>query len=51
LRDAPECYKVKLRAIGYRLVYQVMEAEVVVLVLAVGRRDSGLAYRKMKERQ
>jgi len=51
LRDAPDCYKIKLRAIGYRLVYQVMDAEVVVLVLAVGKREGGIAYRKMKERQ
>jgi mRNA interferase RelE/StbE len=51
LRDAPDCYKIKLRAIGYRLVYQVMDAEVVVLVLAVGKREGGVAYRKMKERQ
>lgn len=51
LRDAPNCYKIKLRAIGYRLVYQVMDAEVVVLVLAVGKREGGIAYRKMKDRQ
>lgn len=51
LRDAPDCYKIKLRAIGYRLVYQVIDAEVVVLVLAVGKREGGVAYRKMKERQ
>lgn len=34
LREAPDCYKVKLRSAGYRLVYQVVDAEVVVLVLA-----------------
>lgn len=51
LRDAPDCYKIKLRAIGYRLVYQVIDAEVVVLVLAVGKREGELAYRKMKARQ
>ena len=32
-------YKMKLRAIGYRLVYEVRDAEVVVLVIAVGRRE------------
>ncbi|MFH1872955.1 MAG: type II toxin-antitoxin system RelE/ParE family toxin [Pseudomonadota bacterium] len=51
LRDAPDCYKIKLRAVGYRLVYQVIDDEVVVLVLAVDKREGGVAYRKMKQRQ
>jgi len=51
LRDAPDCYKIKLRAIGYRLVYQVIDSDVVVLVLAVGKREGGIVYRKMKQRQ
>jgi mRNA interferase RelE/StbE len=50
LREAPDCYKIKLRAAGYRLVYQVVDAEVVILVLAVGKRDGEIAYRKMRER-
>jgi mRNA interferase RelE/StbE len=50
LREAPDCYKIKLRAVGYRLVYQVVDAEVVVLVLAVGKREGEIAYRKMRER-
>ena len=45
LRDLPDCYKIKLRTVGYRLVYQVIDAEVVVLVLAVGKRDKDAAYR------
>jgi mRNA interferase RelE/StbE len=32
---AEGCFKIKLRSVGYRLVYQVIEKEVVVLVLAV----------------
>ena len=51
LRDAPDCYKIKLKALGYRLVYQVIDAEVIVLILAVGKREGGLAYRRMKARQ
>lgn len=31
-------YKIKLRASGYRLVYEVIKKEVVVLVIAVGKR-------------
>ena len=40
----PACYKIKLRAAGYRLVYQVNDKVVVVTVIAVGRRDKGLIY-------
>ncbi|OAV33457.1 hypothetical protein AO365_1790 [Moraxella catarrhalis] len=32
-------YKIKLKTIGYRLLYEVIDNEVVVLVVAVGRRD------------
>jgi len=32
-------YKIKLRASGYRLVYEVHDTTVTVVVLAVGRRD------------
>ncbi|MBK5940977.1 type II toxin-antitoxin system RelE family toxin [Halochromatium roseum] len=33
-------YKLKLRAIGYRLVYEVQETELLVLVVAVGKHDN-----------
>lgn len=38
-------YKIKLRAAGYRLVYEVIDREVVVLVIAVGKRDKNIVYR------
>jgi mRNA interferase RelE/StbE len=37
-------YKIKLRAVGYRLVYEVRESEVIILVIAVGRRDGADVY-------
>jgi mRNA interferase RelE/StbE len=40
-----ECYKIKLRSIGYRLVYMVENKELVVIVLAIDRRDS--IYQKL----
>jgi mRNA interferase RelE/StbE len=43
-------YKIKLRAAGYRLAYEVMDDELVVLVLAVGKRDKDAIYRKLNER-
>lgn len=44
LHGLPDCYKIKLRTIGYRLVYQVDDKTVLVTVVAVGRRDKGLVY-------
>ena len=39
LRGAPNLYKIKLRRAGYRLVYQVRDAQLVIFVVGVGRRD------------
>lgn len=35
LHSLPDCYKIKLRSSGYRLVYQVLDHEVGVFVVAV----------------
>lgn len=43
-------YKIKLRASGYRLVYEILESEIVVLVVAVGKRDKDLVYKKASKR-
>ena len=45
LHGMPDCYKIKLRAAGYRLVYRVEDARVTVVVVAVGRRDRHEVYR------
>ena len=37
-------YKIKLRSIGYRLVYEVIDDEVIVLVIAVGKRENNSVY-------
>ena len=44
LRVHPDRYKIKLRALGYRLVYEVRDLEVLVVVVAVGRRDGNAVY-------
>lgn len=44
LRELPDCYKIKLRKSGYRLVYQVKDERVVVFVVAIGKRDKSKAY-------
>lgn len=37
-------YKIKLRQLGYRLVYQVSDNTITVTVLSVGERDKNKAY-------
>lgn len=44
LRELPDCYKIKLRASGYRLVYQVRDQTITVFVVAVGKRERSAAY-------
>jgi mRNA interferase RelE/StbE len=44
LRDAKDRYKIKLRTSGYRLVYEVRDSEIVVLVIAIGKRDKDHIY-------
>jgi mRNA interferase RelE/StbE len=39
-------YKIKLRASGYRLVYEILECEIVVLVVAIGKRDKNLSTKR-----
>jgi mRNA interferase RelE/StbE len=46
LRDSKNRYKIKLRSLGYRLVYEVVDGELVVLVIAVGKRDRSEIYAK-----
>lgn len=43
--DLRNCYKIKLRQQGYRLVYQVEDDVLVVLVLAVAKREDMTVYR------
>jgi len=43
-------YKIKLRASGYRLVYEVIEQDICVMVIAVGKREKNLVYKKAKKR-
>ena len=38
------CYKIKLRAAGYRLVYRVDDQIVTVVIVAVGKRDRNAVY-------
>ncbi|MGQ1440375.1 type II toxin-antitoxin system RelE family toxin (plasmid) [Acinetobacter baumannii] len=45
LSGSSDLYKIKLKSVGYRLLYQVIDNELVVLVLDVDRRDT--IYKQM----
>jgi mRNA interferase RelE/StbE len=50
LHGAKERYKIKLRSAGYRLVYEVRDRELVVLVIAVGKRERDAVYKAAARR-
>jgi mRNA interferase RelE/StbE len=45
-----ERYKIKLRSAGYRLVYEVRDRELLVLVVAVGKRERNEVYKAAARR-
>jgi mRNA interferase RelE/StbE len=50
LHGVKERYKIKLRNAGYRLVYEVRDQQLLVLVVAVGKRERNEVY-KVAERR
>ncbi|MFN3581326.1 MAG: type II toxin-antitoxin system RelE family toxin [Pseudomonas sp.] len=44
-------YKIKLRSAGYRLAYEVVDDQLIVYVLAAGKRDKSKAYESLKQRK
>ncbi len=50
LHGSKDRYKIKLRSAGYRLVYEVRDQDIVVLVIAVGKRDHSDIYDKAAKR-
>ena len=51
LHGVKERYKIKLRSAGYRLVYEVRDKDVLVLVVAVGKRERNEVYRAAERRK
>lgn len=43
--ELTHCYKIKLQQQGYRLVYQVIDQTLLVVVISFGRRDKDAVYR------
>ncbi|MDC9615270.1 type II toxin-antitoxin system RelE/ParE family toxin [Xenorhabdus khoisanae] len=48
--DLAGCFKIKLRSSEFRLVYQVIDEEIVIWVIAVGKREDSKAYKIASER-
>jgi mRNA interferase RelE/StbE len=46
LSGMKDCYKIKLRKAGIRLVYLVQDDKLVLLVLSAGQRERNEAYRE-----
>lgn len=46
--DLANCYKIKLRSAGYRLVYEVKDDRLIIVVIAVAKRQT--IYDTAKER-
>lgn len=51
LSGMPDCYKIKLRAAGYRLVYRVEDEIVFVTVISIGKRERLKVYKTAQVRQ
>lgn len=45
-----DCYKIKLRTVGYRLVYKVIKDKITVQVIAIAKRDKSLVYDLVRKR-
>jgi mRNA interferase RelE/StbE len=50
LRGLKDCYKLKLRDAGFRLVYHVKNTELIVTVISVGKREDNIVYELAKNR-
>ncbi len=50
LNGMKDSYKIKLRSTGHRLVYQVRDNELVVSVVAIGKRERNAVYQIASKR-
>ena len=50
LSGLKDCYKIKLRASGFRLVYEVIDNQLVIAVVAVGKRERSDVYNLASKR-
>ncbi|MFJ5480548.1 type II toxin-antitoxin system RelE family toxin [Pectobacterium carotovorum] len=50
LRGMKDCYKIKLRTSGFRLVYEVIDDVLIIAMVAVGKRERSGVYHLASER-
>lgn len=50
LSGHPDRYKIKLRSVGYRLVYELRDQQLLVVVIAVGKRERNAVYKAADQR-
>ena len=50
LNGHPDRYKIKLRSVCYRLVYEVRDQQMLVVVIAVGKRERNAVYLTAEKR-
>jgi mRNA interferase RelE/StbE len=50
LSGSKDRYKIKLRSVGYRLVYEVRDNALIVVVVAIGRRERNAVYKAAARR-
>lgn len=50
LAGHPDRYKIKLKSSGYRLVYEVRDVEIVVVFVAIGKRERNAVYASAAKR-
>lgn len=50
LSGHPDRYKIKLRSAGYRLVYEVRDHKLIIIVVAVGKRERNAVYHAAAKR-
>ncbi|MFH1873447.1 MAG: type II toxin-antitoxin system RelE/ParE family toxin [Pseudomonadota bacterium] len=50
LSGHPDRYKIKLRSAGFRLVYEVRDKRLIVVVVAVGKRERNAVYKAAAKR-
>jgi len=50
LSGFPNVYKIKLRSLGFRLAYEVVDEKIIVVVLSVGKRENNDVYDEVEKR-
>ena len=49
--DLDNFYKIKLAALGYRLVYEVIDHRLVILIIAIEKRNQSVVYKDASKRK